>query len=117
MTTVERIAYSTEQVERWEFEGGSRKAFCEEHGVGYGSFLTWCKRLRPDGTTLDNFDTLTCVEVTPRLGNDIDDDRLMIESATLTINGSDAQITVRGRMTMASLRRIAQACGTADVPA
>jgi hypothetical protein len=116
MTTVERIAYWTEQVERWEIEGGSRKVFCEEHGVGYGSFLTWCKRLRPDGTTLDNSDTLTCVEVTPRFGNDIDDDRLMMESATLTINGSDAQITVRGRMTMASLRRIAQACGTSDVP-
>jgi hypothetical protein len=117
MTTVERIAYWTEQVERWETEGGSRKVFCEEHGVGYASFLAWCKQLRPEGIILNNSDTLTCVEVTSRLGNDFDDDRLMIESATLTINGSDAQITVRGRMTMASLRRIAQACGTVDVPA
>lgn len=117
MTTVERIAYWTDQVERWEIEGGSRKVFCEEHGIGYASFLSWCKRLRPDGSTLDRSDTLTCVEVANQLGNDIDDERVVIESATLTINGSDAQITVRGRMTMASLRRIAQACGPTDVPA
>ena len=117
MTTVERIAYWTEQVERWEAEGGSRKEFCEEHGIGYASFLAWCKRLRPDGNTLDNSDTLACVEVTSQFSNEIDDDRLMIESAALTINGSVAQITVRGRMTVASLRRIAQACGTSDVPA
>jgi hypothetical protein len=117
MTTVERMEYWTEQVERWEAEGGSRKVFCEEHGIGYASFLSWCKRLRPDGITFDNSDTLTCVEVTNKFSDEIDDARLMIESATLTINGSDAQITVRGRMTMASLRRIARACGTTDVPA
>lgn len=117
MTTVERIEYWTELVERWEMEGDSRKTFCDEHGIGYASFLSWCKRLRPDGITLDNSDTLTCVEVTNQFSNDTDDDRVMIESATLTINGSNAQITVRGRMTMASLRRIAQACGSSDVPA
>lgn len=117
MTTLERIAYWTDQVERWETEGGSRKVFCEEHDIGYASFLAWCKRLRPDGITLDNSETLTCVEVTNQFSNDIDDQQLVIESAVLTINGSDAQITVRGRMTMASLRRIAQACGPTDVSA
>jgi hypothetical protein len=43
MTTVERIAYWTEPVERWEIEGSSRKVFCEDHGIGYASFLAWCK--------------------------------------------------------------------------
>ena len=117
MTTVERIAYWTDQVEHWEMEGSNRKTFCKENGIGYASFLSWCKRLRPDGTTLDQSGTLTCVEVTNRVADDIADDQLVIESSVLTINGSDAQITVQGRMTMASLRRIALACGPTIVPA
>ena len=39
MTTVERIEYWTELVEQWETEGGSRKTFCEEHGIGFVSVL------------------------------------------------------------------------------
>ena len=117
MTTLERIAYWTNLVDRWEAEGGSRKAFCEENGIGYASFLSWCKRIRPEGTRLDNSDTLTCVEVTNRMGAEPDDGHLVIDSAAITINGRDAQITVRGRLTVASLRRIAVACGAGHVSA
>ncbi len=112
MTKVERIAYWTEQVERWEAEGGNRKVFCEEHGIGYASFLAWCKRLRPDGLTFDNTDVLTCVKVTNQFNNEIANNRLTIESATLTINGSESQIMIRKRPRVASLRRIVPACGT-----
>ena len=52
MTTLERIAHWTDLVDRWEAEGGSRKAFCEENGIGYASFLSWCKRIRPEGTSV-----------------------------------------------------------------
>jgi len=118
MTTLERIEYWRELVDQWEAEGGgSRKTFCEKHAIGYASFLSWCKRLRPDRTGADQSETLTCVEITNQVVLERDDEQLVIESASFTINGPDAQITVRGRMTMASLRRIAQACGTPDVSA
>lgn len=117
MTTVERVSYWTELVDRWETEGGSRKSFCEENAIGYASFLAWCKRLRPDGGNLEHSDSLTCVEVTRSMEGGVDDEQLVIESAALTINGRDAQVTVRGRMTVASLRRIAGACGPTDVSA
>lgn len=115
MTTLERIAYWTELIDRWEAIGGSRKIFCEEQGIGYASFLSWCKRLRPDGTTMEHSDTPRCVEVTERVDQEPEDERVMIESASFTITGAEAQITVRGRMTVGSLRRIVSACGTTDV--
>lgn len=117
MTTVERITYWTDLVDQWEAGGSSRKEFCEANRIGYASYLSWCKRLRPDGITLDQSDTLTCVEVTNRTVPELSDDEVVIESAAFAINGREAQITVRGRMTVASLRRIAQACGPSDVSA
>lgn len=46
------MKYSKEQMDeiyqRWMSSGMSRKAFCKQSGIAYGTFQYWCKRIMPD---------------------------------------------------------------------
>lgn len=45
------MRYTKEKMEeihlQWQQSGQSRKAFCKAHGIAYGTFQHWIKRLSP----------------------------------------------------------------------
>ena len=43
----ERLEYWSEWVRKWQAEGGTKKAFCREHGLPLYSFYDWSRRLCP----------------------------------------------------------------------
>ena len=44
-TKKERQEFWRKHIDDWKASGKTKKIFCEEHELGYYSFLRWCSRL------------------------------------------------------------------------
>ena len=56
----ERRQYWADWFEEWRRQGGTKKAFCEEHGLALYSFYKWSRRLADPPSRGTGFARVSC---------------------------------------------------------
>lgn len=111
MTVEEKRAYWTALVERWEADGGTRKAFCERNDLSYAVFQYWVGKIR--GAEMKPASPFVCVEIdrSDRSGTTPDDSlEFETDGIRIAVGNDDALVTVHGRLSVGLVRRIVAAC-------
>lgn len=103
-------------VEEWGRSGQKQKEFCASRGIAYSTFCYWKKQLEAEGRGAVDKD-IKAVEVAhispggiwgrrwPSAGIEVDTQGIEIQ-----IPGSDAKVTIVGRLSIEVVGRIIAAC-------
>lgn len=114
MTTSERKAYWDRIIQDWRDSGCSKKEFCQRKEISYSNFLYWRRKEKDTGEVL--YDTPHAVEVSSTLRHTRPSFIMEFESngIMVAVAGTDATVTVSGRINLEQLERIMAACGPID---
>lgn len=97
----------------WESSKRSQQEFCREHNLNIHNFRYWRGRLKSSEEKIGGLSVLQLDYTLPF--NRLPTTPFRTEGITITLSGkSDAQITITGSLTIASLARILDACAEGE---
>lgn len=112
----EKLEYWKRTIEDWQDSGCSQKKFCIQKQISYSTFLYW-RHKELDRTQAEYLqDSIRAIEVSPVLKCTRYPISMELEShgIVIAVEGTDATVTVNGRINLERLERIMVSCGSAN---
>lgn len=112
MITVGRTEYWSQFLQEWRDSGCSQKEFCQQKGISYSTFQYWRRKEKENDRNGTSNDILHAVEVSSTLKRTGASLIMEFESHGIVVSvfGSDATVTVNGRINLEQFERIIAAC-------
>ncbi len=103
-------------IQDWEGIGQSQKDFCIQRNISYSVFRYWRAKLDGSGPTGMSLDSIHAVEIGRVYKNSFPARALEFDTQgiSMSVSGSDAKVTIHGRINIDRLERIIVACNQID---
>jgi len=104
-------------IENWQGDGKSQRQYCSQRGLVYSAFRYWFRKLATGSANDGNEDSVLAIEISkarlprPRVvPRTTAKPSIKAYGIVIPIDGTDAAVTLSGRLSLEQLGRIIEAC-------
>lgn len=108
----------TKILQDWKESGQNQRLYCAAHGIAYSTFCYWNKKLAEEVARADGLEAVRAIEVGDMLcANRMAElwpstlPEIDTQGIVIRVPGLEATVTITGRVGLAVVGRILEACG------
>lgn len=116
MQRMEKQGHWKQVIRNWKESGQSQKKFCLQRDIPYSVFRYWRSKMDDHVPTGMPLDPIRAVEIgrVPDHSSTVRFLEMETRGISLSVSGSDATVTINGRINLGRLERIIVACNRHD---